>query len=213
MYDSEKHCAFAARDSSGREPLLYEIEEDGALSLANTPLEVATAEGGGVRWAELPPGHYISGAAGGGAGGLGRGGPASVPWERGGAGVHVLPPWLQQQQGRGSAARAACTLCARWPPRQPAPAPNAALPRGNARPCRRAARARAGRTPKLGQFALTPEQVSIREFYESLQDEFEGGSPRGLPYGEGALPPAAVGGGAKRSTSSELEAFHPDHFH
>ena len=57
----------------------------------------------------------------------------------------------------------------------------------------------AGRTPKLGQFALTPEQLSIREYYESLTDEFEGASPRATTYGEGV---------GMRSTSSQLDAYH-----
>ena len=58
-----------------------------------------------------------------------------------------------------------------------------------------------GRTPKLGQFALTPEQLSIREYYESLTDEFEGTSPRAPTYtGEGYT-------GGARSMSSELDVF------
>lgn len=63
IYDSDRHCAFAARDTSGREALFYEIDEDNALSLANAELAVPHGgDGGGVQWAELPPGHYISGA-------------------------------------------------------------------------------------------------------------------------------------------------------
>lgn len=58
--DGEKRCAFAARDSSGRESLYYEIDDDGAVSLSNTPLAVP-ADAGFVQWAELPAGHYISG--------------------------------------------------------------------------------------------------------------------------------------------------------
>lgn len=60
MYDGEKHCVFAARDSSGREPLFYEISEDNAVSLSNVALMVPV-DSGLVEWAELPPGHYISG--------------------------------------------------------------------------------------------------------------------------------------------------------
>lgn len=55
----------------------------------------------------------------------------------------------------------------------------------------------AGRTPKLGQFALTPEQLSIREYYETLTDEFEGASPRAaISYTDGM-----------RSSESELDSF------
>ena len=60
VYDGDKHSVFAARDSSGREPLYYEIDDDNALPLSNAQLAVPV-EAGGVQWAELPPGHFISG--------------------------------------------------------------------------------------------------------------------------------------------------------
>ena len=36
MFDGEKRQVFAARDSSGSEPLFYELDDDGALSLSNS---------------------------------------------------------------------------------------------------------------------------------------------------------------------------------
>jgi len=65
LYDSEKKQVFAARDSSGREPLFVEIADDGAISLANTRLSVPSHDGMGyVQWSELPPGHYVAGKGG-----------------------------------------------------------------------------------------------------------------------------------------------------
>jgi hypothetical protein len=53
---------FAARDSSGKERLFYEITDDGAVSLSNSKLKVQSPEGiGFVEWTELPPGHFIAG--------------------------------------------------------------------------------------------------------------------------------------------------------
>lgn len=90
MYDGDKKQVFAARDSSGKEPLFIEIADDGAVSLANSPLAVDAHDGEGkVPWEELLPGHYISCKGG----------------------------------------------------------------------------------PKMRQFALTPAQLSAREYYDTLEDE------------------------------------------
>ncbi|KAL4859195.1 Asparagine synthetase [glutamine-hydrolyzing] 1 [Chlorella vulgaris] len=91
LYDGEKRQVFAARDSSGSEPLFFEVGEDGGLNLSNSQPMVPAAESSDeahVKWAELPPGHFIS-----------------------------------------------------------------------------------GRSPKVQQFALTPEELSIRESYERSMDE------------------------------------------
>ncbi|KAL4426703.1 hypothetical protein ABPG77_004759 [Micractinium sp. CCAP 211/92] len=60
LFDGEKRQVFAARDSSGGEPLFYCLDEDGAVSLSNTTPHVPTDDGA-VQWQELPPGHFISG--------------------------------------------------------------------------------------------------------------------------------------------------------
>lgn len=108
LYDSEKKQVFAARDSSGKEPLFVEIADDGAISLANTRLSVPSHDGiGYVQWSELLPGHYVAGK-----GGL-----------------------------------------------------------------------------KVKQFALTPAQLSAREYYDTLEDE---------------LSPTAVGSSGRRSLSDDF---------
>jgi len=62
MYDGERRHIFAARDSSGKEPLYFEIADDGAISMSNTRLQVASPDGmGNVEWQELPPGHFVAG--------------------------------------------------------------------------------------------------------------------------------------------------------
>lgn len=60
LFDGEKRQVFAARDSSGGEPLHYCLDEDGAVSLSNSTPLVPTDDGA-VQWQELPPGHFISG--------------------------------------------------------------------------------------------------------------------------------------------------------
>jgi asparagine synthetase B (glutamine-hydrolysing) len=107
LYDGDRRNIFLARDSSGEEPLYYEIEDNGGINVSNSQVEVP-AEVGQVHWSMLPPGHYIS-----------------------------------------------------------------------------------GKTPKVQQFALTPKQLSIREFYETLEDEL-------------SLSPKADGSSGKRSLSDEL---------
>ena len=90
MYNGDKKHVFAARDSSGKEPLFFEITDDGAVSLANCRLAVdAHDREAKVAWEVLPPGHYISSKGG----------------------------------------------------------------------------------PKVRQFALTPAQLSAREYYDTLEDE------------------------------------------
>ena len=65
LYDNEKKQIFAARDSSGKEPLFVEIADDGAISLANSRLSVPSHDGiGYVEWSELLPGHYVAGKGG-----------------------------------------------------------------------------------------------------------------------------------------------------
>ncbi|KAL4458720.1 hypothetical protein ABPG75_013585 [Micractinium tetrahymenae] len=60
LFDGEKRQVFAARDSSGGEPLFYCLDEDGAVSLSNGTPHMPTDDGP-VQWQELPPGHFISG--------------------------------------------------------------------------------------------------------------------------------------------------------
>ncbi|PSC71115.1 asparagine synthase (glutamine-hydrolyzing) [Micractinium conductrix] len=60
LFDGEKRQVFAARDSSGSEPLYYELSDDGAVSLSNGLPHVPTDDGC-VQWQELPPGHFIAG--------------------------------------------------------------------------------------------------------------------------------------------------------
>lgn len=45
LFDGEKRQVFAARDSSGSEPLYYCLDEDGAVSLSNTTPRVPTDDG------------------------------------------------------------------------------------------------------------------------------------------------------------------------
>ncbi|EFN53405.1 hypothetical protein CHLNCDRAFT_58655 [Chlorella variabilis] len=64
LFDGDKRCVFAARDSSGSEPLFYDLAEDGALRLSNSQPPLPADEGAvqeRVQWLELPPGHFISG--------------------------------------------------------------------------------------------------------------------------------------------------------
>lgn len=49
LYDGEKRQVFAARDSSGSEPLYYALDEDGAVSLSNDQPPVPTADEGRVQ--------------------------------------------------------------------------------------------------------------------------------------------------------------------
>lgn len=44
LFDGEKRQVFAARDSSGSEPLYYELAEDGSLSLSNSRPAVPAAD-------------------------------------------------------------------------------------------------------------------------------------------------------------------------
>jgi hypothetical protein len=44
LYDGEKRQVFAARDSSGSEPLFFEVGEDGGLNLSNSQPMVPAAE-------------------------------------------------------------------------------------------------------------------------------------------------------------------------
>ncbi len=59
IYDGHRKQAFAARDPSGLEELYYHVDEDGGVSFASAPMEVAGAEHV-HEWLELPPGHYIT---------------------------------------------------------------------------------------------------------------------------------------------------------
>jgi len=62
LYDGDRRQLFAARDSSGKEALHYHIDDDGGVSLSNACLSVPGPDGiGFLEWAELPPGHYITG--------------------------------------------------------------------------------------------------------------------------------------------------------
>ena len=47
---------FAARDGTGAQPLYYELDEEGGVSLASAPLALPAAA-----WGELPPGHFVAG--------------------------------------------------------------------------------------------------------------------------------------------------------
>lgn len=49
LYDGEKRQVFAARDSSGSEPLFYALDEDGAVSLSNDQPPVPSADEGHVQ--------------------------------------------------------------------------------------------------------------------------------------------------------------------
>lgn len=65
LVDAERRVVVAARDPSGREPLFLDIADDGSVSLSNARLAVAAPDGGAaVRWAELPPGHFLASAKG-----------------------------------------------------------------------------------------------------------------------------------------------------
>jgi len=62
VYDGDKRQLFAARDSSGRENLYFEIDDDGGLTISNAKIEVTTGDGIGlVKWDQVPPGHFLSG--------------------------------------------------------------------------------------------------------------------------------------------------------
>ena len=45
LFDGDKRCVFAARDSSGSEPLFYDLAEDGALRLSNSQPPLPADEG------------------------------------------------------------------------------------------------------------------------------------------------------------------------
>jgi hypothetical protein len=47
VFDGEKRQVFAARDSSGSEPLYYELGEDGGVSLSNAQPSVPYEDGEG----------------------------------------------------------------------------------------------------------------------------------------------------------------------
>lgn len=61
LLDGERRQVLAARDSSGTEPLFYQLGEDGAVSLSNAQPPLACGDDGTVHWTELPPGHFIAG--------------------------------------------------------------------------------------------------------------------------------------------------------
>lgn len=66
IFDSERRQVFAARDSTGLEPLFYQEDEDGNIGLTNDPASVpedadAPAGAHAESWHEVPPGHYLSG--------------------------------------------------------------------------------------------------------------------------------------------------------
>lgn len=62
LVDGDRKQVFAARDSSGKEHLYFEIDEDGGLTISNERLRVNSSDGIGlVAWEELLPGHYLSG--------------------------------------------------------------------------------------------------------------------------------------------------------
>lgn len=63
LFDGDRKHVFAARDSSGKERLYFEIDDDGGVTISNSnTLHVNSSDGlGRVEWEELPPGHYLSG--------------------------------------------------------------------------------------------------------------------------------------------------------
>lgn len=63
LFDGDRKHVFAARDSSGKERLYFEIEDDGGVTISNcNTLHVKSSDGmDHVDWEELPPGHYLSG--------------------------------------------------------------------------------------------------------------------------------------------------------
>lgn len=63
LFDADRKHVFAARDSSGKERVYFEIDDDGGVTISNSNmLDVKSSDGiGRVAWEELPPGHYLSG--------------------------------------------------------------------------------------------------------------------------------------------------------
>lgn len=63
MYNSDRKQVFGARDSSGKERLFYELDDDNGVTVTNTrEVRVRGVDGvGWVEWEELQPGHYICG--------------------------------------------------------------------------------------------------------------------------------------------------------
>lgn len=59
LFDGEKRQVFAARDSSGGEPLHYCLDEDGAVSLSNSTPLVPTDDGA----VQARPGRRASAAS------------------------------------------------------------------------------------------------------------------------------------------------------
>lgn len=60
IYDGRQ--VFAARDPSGKEPLYYDITDDGAISISNSPIKMLSPDGVGyIQWTELLPGQFIAG--------------------------------------------------------------------------------------------------------------------------------------------------------
>ena len=63
LYDGERRQVFAARDSSGSEPLYYELDEDGAVSLSNAQPLVPNGDDGHVQVSGAAPGRARGGRA------------------------------------------------------------------------------------------------------------------------------------------------------
>ena len=63
MYNSDRKQVFGARDSSGKERLFFELDDDNGVTVSNTKdVRVRGVDGvGWVVWEELQPGHYICG--------------------------------------------------------------------------------------------------------------------------------------------------------
>lgn len=151
LFDGEKRQVFAARDSSGSEPLYFELGEDGDVSLSNAQPAVPTGDGAYV---QVRRGGRRSG-------GSGRGrAEASLgqSWAAEGLLLELatVPALLPAPANPANPAPA-------LPPRLHLPAPQwSELPPGHFI---------SGRAPKVQQFALTPQQLSIRETYEREMDE------------------------------------------
>ena len=63
MYNGDKKQVFAARDSSGKERLYFEVDDENGVTVSNAgDLRVRSVDGvGWVVFEELPPGHYMCG--------------------------------------------------------------------------------------------------------------------------------------------------------
>ncbi len=154
LFDGEKRQVFAARDSSVSEPLYYALDEDGAVSLSNDQPPVPTADEGRVQ---------VRGAVVGCSGRAEPGRCWGCGWQAWCVTFARSAPLLLDCAAALPTSASLLLLGWRCCDAHPCPPPLLSpphplqwceLPPGHFI---------SGRSPKVQQFALTPQQLSIRE--------------------------------------------------